>query len=174
VFNQFLLIFSAQANEILMDFIVEMYWNRYSSGRDTLSTDDAKEFVVNAVNEGKTQKSWSDTTIRRVSSYLIGCCSDYGLLSTGRSSVRKIQTTRIQDQTLLFFSYWFHLSGIGDNSIINHHIWKIFGLESADVREELKRISKKGWLIVQSAGDVTRISWSFNTMEEVVDVIAES
>ena len=173
-FNQFLLIFTAQANQILLDFIREIYWSRYSSGRDTLSTEDAKDFVIHSVREGKTLKAWSDSTIRRVASYLIGCCSDYGLLSSGRSSVRKIQTIRLQEQTIFFFSYWLHFSGIGDNSIINHEMWQIFGLAPADVREELKRISKKGWLIVQSAGDVNRISWTFKSIEEVVDVITES
>lgn len=173
LFNQLLLVFTAQANQILLDFIKEVYWKRYSSGRDTLSTDDAKDFVLNAVREGKTQKIWSDTTIRRVSSYLIGCCADYGLLSSGRSSMRQILTIRLQEQTFFFFSYWLHFLGCGDNSIINHDMWKIFGLEPADVREELKRMSKNGWLIFQSAGEVTRISWSYKSLEEVVDVIAE-
>ena len=174
VFVQFLLVFTAEANKVLFDFITEVYWSRYSSGRDTISTDDAKDFIFNAVREGKTKTRWSESMIKRVSSYLIGCCADYGLLSSNRSSIRQIQTIRIQEQTLLFFSYWLHFSEVGDNSIINHEIWKIFGLEPSDVREELKRISKKGWIIVQSAGDVTRISWRFNSFEEVVNVITES
>ena len=70
--------------------------------------------------------------------------------------------------------YWFHFSGLGDNSTINHEVWKLFGLEPSDVREELRRISRKGWLIIQSAGEVTRISWKFKNMEEVVNVIIES
>jgi len=41
IFNQLLLVFTAQANQILLDFIKQVYWKRYSSGRDTLSTDDA-------------------------------------------------------------------------------------------------------------------------------------
>lgn len=173
-FNQFLLVYTALANQILFDFIIEVYWNRYSSGRGTLSIDDAKDFVINGVREGKTQKIWSDTTIKRVSSYLIGCCADYGMLSQDRSSSRQIQSIRLQEHTLLFFSYWLHFQGIGDNSIINHAIWKIFGLEPNDVREELKRIAKRGWLIIQSAGDVIRVSWSFTRLEEVIDVITES
>lgn len=172
-FNQLLFVFTAQANQILFDFVRDVYWSRYSSGRDTLSTDDAKDFVINAVREGKTRKTWSETTIHRVSSYLVGCCADYGLLSSGRSSVKQIQTIRLQEQTLLFFSYWMHFAGIGDNSIINNEVWQLFGLDPNDVREELKRISKRDWLIVQSAGDVTRISWIFSSMMEVVDVIIE-
>ncbi len=172
--DQFLLVFTAMANQILFDFIVEVYWNRYSSGRDTISTDDAKVFVNNAVHEGKAQKIWSESTIKRVSSYLIGCCADYGLLSSNRSSVRQIQSIRLHEHTLVFFSYWLHFQGIGDNTIINHDIWKLFGFEPNDVREELKRIAKRDWLIIQSAGDVSRISWVFNSLEEVVDVIVKS
>lgn len=171
VFNQILLVFTALANQILFDFIKEVYWPRYSGGRDTLSTDGAKDFVTQAIREGKTQKIWSDSTVKKVSSYLIGCCADYGMLSSNRASVRNIQSIRLQEYTLLFFSYWLHFQGMGDNSMINHDIWSLFGLEAGDVREELKRISKKGWLIVQSAGDVTRISWNFDSLEEVVDVI---
>ena len=69
-FNQFLLIFTALANRILCDFIIEVYWNRYSSGRDTLSINDARDFVNNGVREGKTKKIWSDSTITKVSSLL--------------------------------------------------------------------------------------------------------
>ena len=127
--------------------------------------------MINAVREGKTQKIWSKSTIKRLASYLVGTCSDYGLLSPGRSSVKQINSIRLYEQTLLFFAYWLHFSDHGDNAILNHEIWTIFGLEPMDVREELKRISKKGWLIVQSAGDVIKIGWTYKSMEEVINVI---
>jgi len=172
--NQIFLIYTATANEILQDFIQEIYWDRYSGGRDSISTDDAKDFVGYAVREGKTQKPWSETTIKRVSSYLIGCCADYGMLSAGRGSKRAIQPVRIQESTVLYLAYKLHFDGLGDNAVINHKAWALFGLDGSDVREELKRLAKNGWLIVQSAGDVTRIGWQFKTMEEVIDVITQS
>lgn len=172
--NQLFLIYTAIANEILRDFIQEIYWERYSGGRDSISTDDAKDFVGHAVREGKTQKPWSDSTIKRVSSYLIGCCADYGLLSAGRGSKRAIQPVRIQESTVLYLAYKLHFDGLGDNAVINHKAWPLFGLDGSDVREELKRLAKNGWLIVQSAGDVTRIGWQFKSMQEVIDVITQS
>jgi len=171
--NQLFLIYTATANEILQDFIQEVYWDRYSGGRDSISTDDAKDFVGHAVREGKTQKPWSDSTIKRVSSYLVGCCADYGLLSQGRGSTRTIQPVRIEQSTALYLAHLLHFSELGDNAVISHRAWRLFGLEPYDVREELKRMAKSGVLIVQSAGDVTRISWQLKTMEEVIDVIIE-
>ena len=73
---------TARANLVFADFVREVYWNRYSSGRNDLQLEDARTFVVNSVREGKTQKPWSETTIKRMSSYLMGCCADYGLLTT--------------------------------------------------------------------------------------------
>ncbi|GAA4650340.1 hypothetical protein GCM10023116_26230 [Kistimonas scapharcae] len=172
--NQLLLIHTALANTILLDFIATVYWEKYSSGHDVISTEDAYEFVTHAVAEGKTQKTWSDSTIKRVSSYLLGCCADYQLLSTGKVSRRTIQPVRIQLTTSMYLAYWLHFSGLGDNAIINHESWKLFGLDPFDVREELKKIAKNGWLIVQSAGEVTRVSWQLKAMEEVINVITES
>lgn len=171
--NQFFLIYTASANEILQDFIQDVYWDRYSGGRDALTAEDAKDFVVHAVREGKTKKPWSDSTIKRVSAYLLGCCADYGLLSSRRGAERRIQPVRIQEPVVLFLAYKLHFDGLGDNAVISHKAWALFGLTGFDVREELKRLAKNGWLIVQSAGDVTRIGWQFKTMEEVVDVITQ-
>ena len=89
---QFFLVFTALANRILFDFIIDVYWNRYSSGSESLSTEEARTFVSNAVYDGKTAKIWSESTVRRMSSYLIGCCADYGLISSKRSSSREMQS----------------------------------------------------------------------------------
>ncbi|XOV89814.1 MAG: BrxA family protein [Pseudomonadota bacterium] len=172
-FNQLLLIHTAIANRILRDFIGEIFWQRYTAGREFLSIEDARDFVTHAVREGKTQKPWSDSTIKRISSYLLGCCADYNLLSSGRSSKRTIIPVRIHPETSLYLAYWLHFAGYGDNALVNREEWKLFGMEPYDVREELKKLTKSGSLIVQAAGDVTRISWPLKSMEEVIDVITQ-
>lgn len=173
-FLQILLIHTAAANKILSDFIAEVYWPKYIGGYNTVALDDAKDFVVNAVREAKTQKPWSDSTIKKVSSYLIGCCADYGLLASGRSTNRSIQPMRLQQSTALYLAHLLHFSGLGDNAVIHHDSWKLFGLEPHDVRDEFKKLAKHNWMIVQSAADVTRISWQLKTMDEVVNVITEA
>lgn len=173
-FTQLLLYHTASVNSILHDFITEIYWSKYSGSHDSIDSEDAQNFVLAAVREGKTFKPWSDTMIKRVSSYLLGCCADYGLLSSGRVSKRTIQPVTIQQTTVLYLSHWLHFSKLSDNTNIHHEAWKLFGLEPIDVIEELKKLSKNGWMIVQSAGDITRISWQFKTMEDVIDVIVKS
>ena len=171
--NQLLFIYTARANLVLADFVREVYWTRYSAGRNDLQLEDARAFVANSVREGKTQKPWSETTIKRISSYLMGCCSDYGLLtSTGRNQ-RLIAAYRILPKVAAYLAYDLKFSGLGDNQIVSSSDWDLFGLERADVRDQLKRLSLQGLVIFQAASDVVHIGWTYKNMEELIDVIAQ-
>lgn len=170
--RQLLMLHTARANPILADFIREVYWPRYSSGRGSLSRDDALRFVEDAVRECKTQKRWADGTVRRVSSYLLGACADFGLLEDRARGARQLYSVRLSTRVAGYLAYDLKFQGLGDNQVLNHRDWQLFGLERADVREQFKRLSLEGLLITQTAGDVTHISWQHRNMQEVVDVLA--
>lgn len=169
---QLMFIFTCRANTILYDFVREIYWSVYSSGRDQISNDDAISFVTRANQDGKTQKTWSEGTIIRVARYLTGTCADFGLLEGGERSTRKILPFRLENRVAAILAYELHFSGQGDNRVLSHTDWSLFGMERDDVFDEIKRLALKDWLIVQSAGDVIRIAWQYPTMEELIDVIA--
>ena len=173
-FEQLLFLFTCRANAILADFVRDVYWSLYLAGRETISNQDAREFVVQANQDGRTSNSWSPTTIRRVSSYLTGCCGDFGLLESGAKSVRKILPFRIESRVVMVLAYDLHFAGHGDNRILADPDWALFGLARGDVLSELKRLSLKGLFIIQTAGDVTRVGWQCKNIEELVDVIAQS
>ena len=172
--NQLLFIYTARANLVLADFVREVYWARYSAGRNDLQLEDARTFVANSVREGKTQKPWSETTIKRISSYLMGCCADYGLLTTTGRNQRSIAAYRILPKVAAYLAYDLKFSGLGDNQIVSSSDWDLFGLERADVRDQLKRLSLQGLLIFQAASVVVHIGWTYKSMEELIDVIAQS
>ena len=169
---QLMLIFTARANPILGDFVRQVYWPRYAGGYTQITSDDARTFVERGIDDGKTIKRWSETTVRRVSAYLTGCCADYGLLERGMRSTRRILPMRLSPVAAAYLAYELHLSGVGDNALLTHPDWTLFGVEREDVLEEIKRLSLKGWLIVQAAGDTIRISWKYQDMEALCDVLA--
>jgi hypothetical protein len=73
--NQLFLYCTASAKLILADFIREVFWARSAGGGQQVSLEDSYYFVEQAVRDGKTQKPWSETTVKRISSYLVGCCA---------------------------------------------------------------------------------------------------
>lgn len=169
--SQLMLLYTSRANPILRDFIAEVYWSSYEGGLPELSSEDARRFVERAIDDGKTSKRWSETTVRRMSAYLTGCCADFGLLESGTRSVRRLLPFRILPGIVTYLAYDLHFAGFGDNALLSHQDWALFGLEAREVMNELQRTSRQGNLIVQAAGDIVRISWLKHDMNEVLDVL---
>lgn len=174
VMNQVFYIYTARANLILRDFITNMYWERYGSGYSELTTEDSKEFVHRATHDGKTKNLWSETTIKRQSSYLLSACADYKLLKPLSRTERQMTPIRIEPITAILLAYDLHLQGFADNNLISHPDWQLFGLQTEDVRDELKRLGVHRFWIIQTAASVVSISWAYKTMEEIIDVILEA
>jgi len=172
--TQLMLVFTCRANPILGDFIRQVYWTRYAGGYTQVTNDDARAFIERSIDDGKTIKRWSESMVQNVSGYLTGCCADYGLLERGRRTSRRILPFRISPSVSTYLAYELHFSGVGDNALLTHEDWQLFGLAREDVLEEIKRLSLKGLLIVQAAGDVIRISWKQQDMEALCDVLTQS
>lgn len=171
--DQLLFLYTCRANVILGDFVRQVYWSAYRAGRESISSEDAREFVTRANQEGRTVRPWSESTVKRVAGYLTGACADFSLLEGGIRRIRRILPYRLEPRVAAFLAFDLHNAGNGDNRVIYHPEWELFGLEPTDVLNELKRLSRKGLFIVQHAGDVTRIAWQFDTMEESDDAIAQ-
>lgn len=165
------LIHTARANAVLYDYILEVYWQKYQAGRNTISKDDAFQFLENAINTGHLLTRWSDTMMGRVASYLGGCLADFGLVEEGRKSTRRILQYKIDRLTLLYLVHDIHFSGYNNSGIIDHPDWKLFGLEGIDVVRELQRVSNNHF-ILQYSGELIRFSWNYNSMEEALRGIA--
>ena len=171
--NQLFFLHTCRANQILSDFVRAVFWERYAAGDNRVTVDDTKAFVHRGVDDGKTAKRWSDSTVKRVTSYLLGCCADYGLLGTRTRAARAIIPYRIEAKAAAYLAHDLHFAGFGDNALLAHPDWQLFGLAREDVRDELKRLSLHGHLILQSAGELTHIGWKHKHREDLIGVLAE-
>jgi len=172
-FTQLLFLFTARKHAILYDFIKQVYWDHYGNCRDMVNIEDARGFVLEAYRQGKLPGQRSEYTLKRIASGLVRCCVDYKLLASGRQSEHKILPFRIEKITSLFLVYDLHFSGMGDNAVIGHPDWELFGLQREDVLGELKMLSLTNYFMVQTAGEFTRIEWTHDCWEEFINAIAE-
>ena len=92
-------------------------------------------------------------------------------MESGEIKGRNILSFQIEARVFAILAYNFHFEGLGDNSILTHSDWKLFGLDRDDVLNEFKRNARKSWFIVQSAGDIVRIGWQAKNKEELINVI---
>ena len=172
-FRSLCFLFTCRANPILGDFVRQVYWPRYAAGGITVSKDESWQFVSAAVLCGRTTTRWSAATITRVARYLLGACVDFGLLGAMKDGARPINTFRITPNVAAFLAYDLHFRGLGDNALLRSGDWGLYGFEVDDVLAELKRLSMRGALIVQSAGGVTHISWRHKSMEELANALTK-
>jgi len=172
-FEQLLFLYTARAHPVLADFVREVYWPAYAAGKPAIGNEESLRFIEQAVRDGKTTAAWSPTMVKRMSSNLTSCCADFGLMEGGARRVRKILPFRIEPLVVTVLVYDLHGSELGDNQLLVHPDWSLFGLERDDVLAEVRRASLNGALIVQAAAGVTRISWKFKSMEELADGIAQ-
>jgi len=172
--SQLFFLQTARAQKIFADFVVQVYWPKYSAGAVSLSRDDATTFVRRALDSGKMVVRWSDSTVKRVSGYLIGCCADYGLIGAqGRAGARPIKRFSMRAEASLFLVHELHFAGIGDQAIVGHPDWKLFGYEPADVLNRLKTLANDGHFLVQSSGELVQISWKHRNMEDFLNALAQ-
>ncbi len=167
--KQLLFIYTCRANRILADFVREVYWERYAAGSSSVSKAETREFIEQAVANGTTTTPWSESTIVRIGRYLMGACADFELLGPMRSDARPITPFRPSPTTTSFLAHDLHFKGIGDNALLAHEDWRLFGLLPEDVLAELKRLALRGEMIVQAAGTVAQISWKAKNMEELAN-----
>lgn len=82
-------------------------------------------------------------------------------------------TLRITPTVASVLAHDLHFRGAGDNALLQNPDWGLFGLEAEDVLGEMKRLSRRGEMIVQAAGALTQVSWKHKSMEELADGITK-
>lgn len=170
--RQFMLVFTARQHDILHDFTTNVYWPKYEAGAEKIHRSDAETFIEEAHALGIINPGWSEAMIVRVARYLTGTLADFGLLEDSRQSSRQIQPVYISNELILYLAHEVHFDGYSDNSVLDHPDWALFGLGQEDIVQALKRVSYDGHFIVQYSGELLRISWTYESMEECLNAIA--
>jgi hypothetical protein len=170
--NQLFLLYTAREHLILYDFICEVFWVRYSAGGQFLFRDDSVNFIKAAQATGRIKSRWTEGNNIRIGRYLLSALSDFKMLGEPRGDRRPILSFAPFASSVLYLVHELHFTGVSDSQIVKNSDWELFGLSHADVVGQLRRVAQQGRFIIQT-GDIVRISWGFNTMEDCLDAITE-
>ncbi len=170
---QLFLIYTARTHLILADFITEVYWPHYNAGARLLQRKDALDFIESARADGHLRKNWSDAVKLRMTRCLLSALTDFKLTRDLPQGRREIVPFNIKPTTTLYLAHETHFAGLNDHTVLDNSDWKLFGLDRQGVLEELRKVAAEGHFIVQSSGDLLRVSWKYKKMEECLDGIAQ-
>ncbi len=171
--SQILFIYTARAQTVFRDFVTSVYWPRYAAGALSIARAESEGFIHRALDAGRMRKRWTESMIRRVSGYILGCCADFGLLERSAKSARPICRFAIRPKVALYLAHELHFSGLSDAAVAYHQDWRLFGLEQHESLSEVKKLANDGHLIVQSSADLVQIAWKYRNMEECARAITQ-
>ncbi|MBV8228027.1 MAG: DUF1819 family protein [Verrucomicrobia bacterium] len=171
--TQLFFLYTTRAQLIFAEFLTDVYWPRYSAGATCLGRADAEAFIRRALDNGRMHKRWAESTVKRVASYLVGCCADFGLVSDSGRSDRAIRRFSIRPKVALYLAHDLHFSGLTDFALTRHSDWRVFGFEVHEVVNQIKGLAHDGHLIVQATSDLVHVAWKYRSMEECIDAIAQ-
>jgi hypothetical protein len=168
VLEDLLWYYTARADPLIWDFTLAKYWPAAERGIDTLSNTGVMEFMWEAEQDGRIVHRWTPELRRDLAGRLMGVLTDFGLLDVLKPSVRRITSFRPVDGAVIYIAHLLHAQGVPDGLIASQTAWSIFGLPEPAVWARLDQLSGEGWLVIQRAGRVARITWRHQSPEEVI------
>lgn len=169
--RQLFSMYTARINGLFADVAGEYYWELNARGVHELTSEMLETFIRSRFGSAKVPRPWSDGGTKRVASGLLKTIVDYGYAAQGRDVVRLMTPPRILPETACFIAYEARERGIPDSSVITDTAFALFGLNRQMALDELLNVSGQYGLIVQSAGDLVRISYKYETMEDFLDAL---
>lgn len=167
VITQLFFIYTSRANQILIDFIQDVYWPEVKKGTNELDFTYSRKFISDTIRQSDYISGWSETTQKRAASYLISTLVDFKLLDKNR----KVNPVFLHDVPANYLAHELHFKGLSDNAIVNSDDWKLFGYSKFDTIKHLERLSFQGHFILQNSGEIVKIDWMYKTMEEFANAI---
>lgn len=154
-------IYTAKANRVLFDFVSQI---RHLNRNEKVNAAIARQFILDSISVNLAP-SWSDSMIKRVSSYLITCLKDFEILDSDG-----YLTSRIPDQRVInYVLHELHFDGRSDNEILKNPVWTLLGLNDYQLIREIEKISFKGTFIFQYSGEILKIGWNYQSMKEFIE-----
>jgi Putative inner membrane protein (DUF1819) len=172
IFGDLVFYYTALQDDLLRDFTVLHYWPAVREGRITFTPQDVRHLILEAEQDGRIRSPWPSAIKRDMAARVLNTLTDFGLFHLIKISVCEVAPYRPADGTIVYMSYLLHTNGITDSSLAEHSAWALFGLQAEDVWNRLEVLAGDGWFIIQRAGQVVRITWKYQSMEDAVHAIA--
>jgi len=172
VFTELLFVFTARRDPLVYDFTVREYWPAVRRGRNVLDTDPMLSFLSEAHYDGRLDNQWSERVSVRIARCVLGLLRDVGFLREVTRGRREIVDYRMSDEGAAVLAKELNKSGVTDSSLCAHPDWGLFGLTASEALEKLDGLGEHRGVIVQRAGAVVHFTWTVNSVEEMINVLA--
>ncbi|MDI6893775.1 MAG: DUF1819 family protein [Bacillota bacterium] len=161
---------TALAERLLFDFVVERLWDLWAEGRVYVTTDDVLDYINELAVRGRMRGTWSEHIRRKTARGLLAALRDFGVLE-GRTR-KRIRGMRLPWEVAAIVAYDLRRRGVTPVELVESSVWRLFLVGEAQLRQVLAEVQQEGLITLQQAGSVVCIDWAYDGAEEVAHVIA--
>lgn len=170
--TEILFVWAARVDDLLYDFSAERFWPLCRSSRTLIQSSDVLAFFQEALDDGRIPRRWSSRVTSDMAARLLRTLREAGFIRQRGRGSRELVAYEMSDTGVVCLAHDLHESGLTDARMCEHADWRLFGMDREAVLERLDSIGPASGMLVQHAGSVVRISWRFESVEELIDGIA--
>jgi hypothetical protein len=144
---------------LLRDFLVNWLAVAHEDGVYRLRPDDLYSYLRTLGSRGgETEHKWTDTTVARVATGLLGIAADFGLLTSG--PIKEFSSYHLPERSLLYLLHAVleHEKGSPQRMIASAE-WRMFLMHPGDLEAQLLRLHQFRRLDYQVAGTLVQIAF---------------
>lgn len=164
--NYLIYIYLGWSDPLFRIFLTDFVFEAYKKHRAFITTKEVIDFIENLPDVPSNPRYTTHEMRRKVAGGLLSTCKDFGILE-GHTKKRFL-TIIIPDEVLAYLLYWLKENCITSKQIIENFSWKFFLLETNEIENLLLRAHDLKLIIFHQVGDIYRIDWLFNDLEEVL------
>jgi hypothetical protein len=171
VIDKILYYHAALADDLLYDFVADFLYDKRAEGGLRITIQETEEFLLDMERSGRLDRRWTPIVRTKVARGLLAACRDFHILE---GAVRKsFAPVSMPIEVFIYVAYWLRERVASASKILDHRDWQLFLLEPSTVEQHFLSAHQESWLKYHSAGRVVRIDWSYPTLSEVVDALAQ-
>jgi hypothetical protein len=162
---------SARADTLLHDAVTEILGPLQERGISQVDVWDMERPLKSWVEEGKTAAPWGEITLRRVAQELLATLRDFGILQG--AAKKRIAPAYLPIESFAYITFFLKQRQPSGAKLIELPDWKLFFLPSVGVERFLFEAHQRELLEYHVAGDVSRLTFPAETLEEYAHVLAQ-
>lgn len=157
VWKPLLLYHMTQDEFLVRDFLINWLFPQFQASAYRLRADDVYPYLNDLSNKSGVEwsGSWSDSTLKRVSSGLLRIATDFGLLQG--SQAREFASYQLPEGSVPYLLHAMMDRDANARRVIDAEDWRLFLMEADDVERELLRLHQFRRLDYEVAGSLAQI-----------------
>ena len=161
---------AARADRLIADTMLEILVPMNAQGMIDIDVMAVQRVLRKWVQSGKTTGKWSEPTTLRVTQGLLSALRDFGVLQGAVN--KRIAPTYLPVAAFSYIAYYLKQHQPSGAKLMELPDWKLFLLPREGVERFLFEAHQRHLLEYHSAGNVTRLTFPAETLEEYANVLA--